>query len=153
MLTAKDIMSSNITTVTLDMPISEVAGIFHDNVISGAPVVDDTGKLIGIITESDLIDQNKKFHIPTVVAIFDAVVYLESLKTFEKELQKMTGSKVKDLYTKDVFSVNMATPINEIATLMADRHFHTIPVLDGDKLIGIVGKDDIIKTMASSGSS
>lgn len=153
MLTAKDIMSRDITTVTLDMPISEVAGLFHDNVISGAPVVDDNGNLIGIITESDLIDQNKKFHIPTVVAIFDAVVYLESLKTFEKELQKMTGSKVRDLYTKDVVSVDQDTPINEIASIMSDRHFHTIPVLKGNKLVGIVGKDDIVKTMASAGPS
>ena len=153
MLTAKDIMSTDTATVKLDMPISEVAGIFHERAISGAPVVDDEGNLIGIITESDLIDQNKKFHIPTVVAIFDAVVYLESLKHFEKELKKMTGSKVRDLYTKDVASVNLDTPINEIASLMAERHFHTIPVLDGGKIAGIVGKDDIVKTMASSNHS
>lgn len=151
MLTAKDIMSREVKAVTLEMPISEVAKIFHDNSISGAPVIDDTGRLIGIITESDLIDQNKKFHIPTVVAIFDAVVYLESLKNFEKELQKMTGSKVKDLYTVDVLSVSLDTPVNEIATLMSEKHFHTLPVLDGENLVGIVGKDDIVKTMASSG--
>ena len=150
MLTARDIMSSEVITVKLKTPISEVAKIFHDKSIGGAPVVDDEERLVGIITESDLIDQNKKLHIPTVVAIFDAVIYLDSLKQFEKELQKMTGSKVRDVYSEDVTSVNPDTPVNEIASIMAEKHFHTLPVVDGDKIVGIVGKDDIVKTMAAS---
>ena len=150
MLTAKEIMSSQVFTVKLDTPISEVAHIFHEQKISGTPVVDDDNHLIGIITESDLIDQNKKLHIPTVVAIFDAVIYLESLRNFEKELKKMTGSKVSDVYTSKVTSVDIDTPINEIASIMADKHFHTLPVLDKEKIVGIVGKDDIVKTMAST---
>lgn len=150
MLTARDIMSDEVTSVRLKTPIAEVARIFHEKAIGGAPVVDDEDRLIGIVTESDLIDQNKKLHIPTVVALFDAVIYLDSLQKFEKELQKMTGSKVKDVYTKDVTSVNPEMPINEIASIMAESHFHTLPVIDGDKIVGIVGKDDIVKTMASS---
>lgn len=149
MKTAKEIMNRAVISVGLDTPISEVAALFHENRISGAPVVDENGRLIGIITESDLIDQNKKLHIPTVVAIFDAVIYLERLKHFEKELRKMTGSKVRDLYTKDVVSVDIGTPLNEIASIMSEKHFHTIPVLDGEQLVGVVGKDDIVKTMAS----
>lgn len=150
MLTAIDIMSSEIEVVKLETAISDVAHIFHDSKISGAPVVDEENHLIGIITESDLIDQNKKLHIPTVVAIFDAVIYLESLRNFEKELKKMTGSKVIDVYTSEVTSVKVDTPLNEIASIMSDKHFHTLPVLDNDgKIVGIVGKDDIIKTMAS----
>ena len=150
MLKAKDIMCSSVITVKLDSSIADVAETFHNKGISGAPVVDDDGKLVGIITESDLIDQNKKLHIPTVVAIFDAVIYLESLRQFEKELKKMTGNKVKDLCSSDVITVDVDTPVNEIASIMADSHFHTIPVLDNSLLVGIVGKDDIVKTMASA---
>ncbi len=153
MLKAKDIMSSSVLTVKMSTSIAEVAEIFHDNSIGGAPVVDDEGKLVGIITESDLIDQNKKLHIPTVVAIFDAVVYLESLRKFEEELRKMTGNKVKDLCSTDVVTVDADTPVNEIASIMADSHFHTIPVLDNALLVGVVGKDDIVKTMASTKTS
>ena len=153
MFKAKDIMSTSVITVKMDTSIAEVAEIFHDNSIGGAPVVDDEGKLVGIITESDLIDQNKKLHIPTVVAIFDAVVYLESLRKFEEELRKMTGNKVKDLCSRDVVTVDVDTPVNEIASIMADSHFHTIPVLEGTRLVGVVGKDDIVKTMASTKTS
>ena len=153
MLKAKDIMCSSVITVSPDSSVAEVAEIFHDKSIGGAPVVDDEGKLVGIITESDLIDQNKKLHIPTVVAIFDAVIYLESLRKFEKELKKMTGSKVKDLCSSDVVTVDVDTPVNEIASIMADSHFHTIPVLDNALLVGVVGKDDIVKTMASTKTS
>ena len=153
MLKAKDIMSSSVITVKMGTSIAEVAELFHDNSIGGAPVVDDEGKLVGIITESDLIDQNKKLHIPTVVAIFDAVVYLESLRKFEEELRKMTGNKVKDLCSTDVVTVDADTPVNEIASIMADSHFHTIPVLDNALLVGVVGKDDIVKTMASTKTS
>ncbi len=149
MLQAKDIMSTKVQTVKLETTISDVATLFHESSVSGAPVTDNENKLIGIITESDLIDQNKKLHIPTVVAIFDAVIYLESLRKFEKELKRMTASTVKDLYTKDVTTVTTDTPINEIASIMAYKHFHTIPVVEGDNVIGIVGKDDIVKTMAS----
>jgi len=153
MLQAKDIMSSDVMTVKLDTPISDVAKLFHENRINGAPVTDNDNRLLGIITESDLIDQSKKLHIPTVVAIFDAVIYLESLKSFEKDLKRMTASTVRDLYTKKVVSVNTGTPINEIASIMAEKHFHTLPVVDEGNLVGIVGKDDIVKTMASSPSS
>ena len=153
MLKAKDIMSSSVLTVKMSTSIAEVAEIFHDNSIGGAPVVDDDGRLVGIITESDLIDQNKKLHIPTVVAIFDAVVYLESLRKFEEELRKMTGNKVKDLCSTDVVTVDADTPVNEIASIMADSHFHTIPVLENSLLVGVVGKDDIVKTMASAKTS
>jgi len=146
-------MTTDVITVKMDTPISDVARIFHEERISGAPVVDEENNLIGIITESDLIDQNKKLHIPTVVAIFDAVIYLERLKHFEMELRKMTGTKVRDVYTKDVVSVNVDTPVNETASIMADNHFHTIPVLDDNKMVGIVGKDDIVKTMATTNPS
>ena len=153
MLKAKDIMSSSVITVRPETSIADVAKTFHDNSISGAPVVDEEGTLIGIITESDLIDQNKKLHIPTVVAIFDAVVYLESLRKFEEELRKMTGNRVKDLYSRNVVTVDVDTPVNEIASIMSDSHFHTIPVLQDSRLVGIVGKDDIVKTMAGFGPS
>ena len=111
------------------------------------PVVDDDGLLIGIICESDLIRKDKKLHIPTVVAIFDWVLYLESPKKIEKEIQRINATKVEDLYTKKVVTVDEKTPIDEIATIMEQKKIYTIPVMDGDRLVGVVGKADLLRSL------
>ena len=148
MLTAKELMSENVITVTGDLTVQELAKILTDNKISGVPVVDDQGKVIGVVTESDLIDQNKKVHIPTVVAILDSFFFLENPDKMEKEMKKMAGSKVEDIFTPGVIAVQLDAPLDEVATLMAEKKVHTLPVLDGELLAGVIGKSDIIRSIA-----
>ena len=148
MLKAQDIMTNNVITVTEDMPVKELAKILSENKISGAPVVDNEGKLVGVVTESDLIDQTKKVHIPTVVSIFDSFLFLESPDRLEKDLKKMAASTVKDISSQELVNVNKDTRLDELATLMSEKKVHTLPVVDGDKLVGVIGKSDIIRTLA-----
>lgn len=148
MLTAKDIMTKDVITVKKDTGVSELADILTKNRISGAPVVDDSGRLLGVVTESDLVEQSKSLHLPTVFTILDSVIFLESAKHFEKELKKMTGAKVEDIYTEKSVAVGLDTPIREIATIMAEKKVYTIPVIDGDKLVGIIGKADVVRASA-----
>ena len=145
MLIAKDIMTRDVITVKKDTGVSELADILTRNRISGAPVVDDSGRLLGVVTESDLVEQSKSLHLPTVFTILDSVIFLESAKHFEKELKKMTGAKVEDVYTEKPLVVGPDTPIREIATIMAEKKVYTIPVIDGDKLVGIIGKADVVR--------
>lgn len=147
MLTAKQIMTRKIITVKPDLEVSELASLFWKNRIGGAPVVDETGKLLGIVTESDLIDQSKKVHIPTVINILDSMIFLENPAKLDKEIKKMTGTTVKDIYSKDAITVTEDTPMSEIATIMADRRLHTLPVVSGDKIVGVIGKADIIRNL------
>src|SRR6266498_1501546 len=144
MLTAGEVMTKDVVTVRKETSIRELAGIFTTRRISCAPVVDDAGALIGIVTETDLVEQDKSLHIPTVISLFDWVIYLESDKKFEKELKKMTGQVVEDIYTTDVLTVTPETPVNRVADLMTTRQIHTLPVVDGDKLVGIVSRIDLI---------
>lgn len=148
MLTARDIMTKDVIAVKKDTKVSELAEILTKNRISGAPVVDDSGRLVGVVTESDLVEQSKSLHLPTVFTILDSVIFLESAKHFEKELKKMTGAKVEDVYTEDPVAVGPDTPIREIATIMAEKKVYTIPVVDGDKLVGIIGKADVVRASA-----
>lgn len=148
MITAKELMSENVITVTRDTLVREFAKILHENKISGAPVVDDQGSVIGVVTESDLIDQNKRVHIPTVVAVLDSFIFLESPEKMKKELKKMAGIKVDDIFAKKVITVQQDMPLDEVATLMAEKKIHTLPVLEGKKLVGVIGKSDIIRTIA-----
>ena len=148
MLTAKQLMTNKVITVTGTTPVRELAKILLENNISGAPVLDDHDKLVGVVTESDLIDQNKKVHIPTVLTILDSFIFLESPNKMEKELKKMAGTTVEDIFAHEVISVQKGTPLDEVATLMAEKNVHTLPVMDGEKLVGVIGKSDIIRTLA-----
>lgn len=147
MLTAKQIMTRKVITVGLELEVSALATMFWENRIGGAPVVDDKGDLLGIVTESDLIDQSKKVHIPTVMTILDTMIFLENPAKLDKEIKKMTGTRVKDIYSSKVVSVEEDTPMSELATIMADRRLHTLPVVAGGKLVGVIGKADIIRNL------
>lgn len=148
MLKAKDIMTSEVITVDENRSVKDLAKILAEKKISGVPVLDDKGKVIGVVTESDLIDRAKKVHIPTVMRLFDAFVVLESLDRMEKDFKKMAASTVKDICNKKVVTVQPDTPLDELATLMAEKQVHTLPVMENEKLVGIIGKSDIIRTLA-----
>jgi CBS domain-containing protein len=147
MLTASDIMTQTVITVRQETPVAELAKLFTTHNISGAPVLDDSDKVIGVVTESDLIDQSKKLHIPTVVTILDSVFYLENPDKMEAEMKKIAASKVSEICSGAPKTISPATRLDEIATIMAETNIHTLPVLEGEKLVGIIGKRDIIKTL------
>ncbi|BCO09121.1 membrane protein [Desulfolithobacter dissulfuricans] len=149
MLQAKDIMTREVITVNEDLPVKELARILSENRISGAPVLDEQGKVVGVVTESDLIDQNKKVHIPTVVAILDSFIFLESPEKMEKDLRKMAGTRVGNIFTRELIAVTPDTPLDEIATLMSEKGVHTLPVMEGENLVGVIGKSDIIRSIYS----
>ena len=83
-----------------------------------------------------------------MVTILDAVIYLESPKSMKKEFKRISATTVEDLYTKKVITVDERTPIDEIATIMTQKRIYTIPVVDGDLLVGIIGKADLLRTIA-----
>jgi CBS domain-containing protein len=148
MLSAKDIMTKKVITVTPELAVEKLATLFWTNNISGAPVIDAEGVVVGVVTESDLIDQEKKIHIPTMISFLDSVIMLGSANKVEKEIGKITGTTVYDICSKEVITLTEDTPLDEIATIMAEKNVHTLPVLAGRELVGIVGKNDIIKTLA-----
>lgn len=147
MQTAREIMTTDIVAVKKETSIRELAELFTARRIGSIPVVDDDGNLIGIVSESDLIEQDKSFHIPTVISLFDWIIYLESEKKFEKELKKMTGQTVGDIYTEEVDTISPDTPISVIADKMSNQKIHSLPVVEGKKILGIVSRIDVIRTM------
>ena len=151
MLTAADVMTRDVITVKKETTIRELAELFSRHRISMAPVVDDSGAMIGIVTETDLVEQDKSLHIPTVISLFDWVIYLESDKKFEKELKKMTGQTVGDIYTQSVKTVAPSAPLSDLADIMSSGKIHAIPVLEDKKVIGIVARIDLIRTMIKRG--
>ncbi len=150
MLIAKNIMTKDVITVQKETSVTDLAKLLTDNKISGVPVLSADGELMAVVTENDLIDQSKKLHIPTVITILDSVFYLENPDKMESDMKKMAGTKVADICTDSVTTIAPDTPLDEIATIMAEKNIHTLPVLDGSKLVGVIGKKDIIKTLMES---
>ena len=147
MQTAGEIMTREVVTVKKETTVRELAELFTLHRIGSIPVVDDNGSLIGIVSESDLVEQDKNFHIPTVISLFDWVIYLESEKKFEKELKKMTAQTVGDIYTEDVNTVTPSTPISDIADIMSRKKINSLPVVEGGRIVGVVSRIDLIRTM------
>ncbi|MBI5191679.1 MAG: CBS domain-containing protein [Nitrospirae bacterium] len=147
MLTAKDIMTTEVVTVGPRTTVEELARILMEHHFSGAPVVDEAGVLVGIVTEHDLINKQKRLHIPTVVRILDAFIYLESSKKFEEDLKLMLAEKVGDICKTDVVTVGEDASVTEMATIMSEKGIHLLPVMRGGRMVGVVGKEDILRAM------
>jgi len=153
MLKAKDIMTKDVITIGAATTIEELSRTLMEHKISGAPVVDDSGNLIGIVTENDLINQNKRLHIPTVMRLFDSFIMLENPGKIEKEIKKMAATTVDEICVKKVVSVTEDASAEDIATIMSEKKVHLIPVVDGKKILGIIGKMDLIKAIIRPGES
>lgn len=147
MPTAKEIMTTEPVTVSPGTSVKELAVILEDNNFTGAPVVDEDGKLVGVVTESDLIDQHKNLHLPTVITIFDWVLPIGGGGETEKELKKMAGSTVADIMSEDVVTVDEDASLEDIATIMSEQKVHFVPVMSGEKLVGIVDRSDVVKAI------
>ncbi len=151
MLKAKDIMTRDVIIVKPDTTIEDLARLFMRHQINGTPVVDDNGNLTGIVTENDLISKNSRLHIPTIVRLFDAFIPLGTSR-LEVEIKKMAAFTVGDICTRDVTTIDEETSVEDIATIMTEGKIHILPVLKEGKLIGIIGKKDIIRGMTSEAS-
>ena len=151
MLKAKDIMTKDVITVKPEATVEELARLLMNNKVSGVPVINDNKKLIGIVTENDLITQNKRLHIPTVIRLFDAFILLGSGR-MEEEIRKMAATTVDEICTKKVVSITEETTLDEIATIMAEQHVHLLPVLRESMVVGIVGKADMVRAMTYEAS-
>jgi CBS domain-containing protein len=145
---AKNIMKKKVITVSPDTSVEELGRLFMEKNLSGAPVIDENGDIYGIVTENDLISKEKRFHIPTIITIFDAIIPLQTDAAVEKEIKRMAATTVGDICTREVITVDEETSINDIATIMTEKKIHLLPVLREEEIVGIIGKKDVIKAIA-----
>jgi CBS-domain-containing membrane protein len=147
MPTAADVMTRDVITVTPKTSLRDLASVIAKKHINGVPVLDDDGKLLGVVCESDLVAQNKPLHIPTVFVILDAVIPLENPWRLQKDFKRLTATTVEEIYSRPAVTVSPNADLSEVARLMVEKKFYTIPVMDGEKLVGILGKADVIRSL------
>jgi CBS domain-containing protein len=138
-------MTSPVITARENTSVADVARLMLSKDVSGIPIVDGRQHLVGIVTEGDLVIQNANVHFPTFLQILDARIYLTSTRHFEEDLRRALGTTAADMMTRDVVTVRVDDDISEAATLMADKLVNPVPVVDGERLVGIITRSDIIR--------
>lgn len=146
MKTAAQVMEAP-RTVSPDLAVKELAKLLVQERRNGVCVVDEEGDLIGVVTSMDLIYQEKRPHLPTFFVLFDSVLPLDDPRKTEEELHKIAGAEVGDVMTDSPVTVEPDTPIDQIASLMVDRHITVLPVTENGKLVGMVTKPGILRVV------
>lgn len=148
--TVADIMSRDPITVKPQTPIKEAIKILAEQRISGLPVVDDAGKLVGVISETDLLWQETGVEPPLHIMFLDSVIYLENPARYDQELHKALGQTVGEVMSDNPVTVKPDQPLRKAAKLMQEKSVRRLAVTDDDeKVIGILTPGDIVRTMAA----
>lgn len=140
-------MTTEVITISPEADITEAVKILLDKGVNGLPVVDESGHLVGILCQSDLVRMQKSLPIPSLFTLLDGFVPMSSSALLEAEVKRIAASRVSDAMSTKVVTISPDMTIDEIAALMVDKKFHTLPVTDEGKLLGVVGKKDVIKTL------
>ncbi|RDY26107.1 CBS domain-containing protein [Romboutsia weinsteinii] len=148
--TAKDIMTTEVIVAKQDDTVSDVANILVKQRIGGLPVVDSNNKVVGIISETDIMKKEKHIESPNVVNFLEGLIFLEDLKKMEDDIKKIAAYKVGDLMSTDIVKVQEDDTFDMIANIMIKKSINRVPVVDKDNTLkGIICRYDIIKAMYS----
>lgn len=142
-----DVMERDVVTIGPDATVHELVLLLRDKDLGGVPVVDGDGRLLGIVTEGDLVIEDADVRAPHYFELLGNLVYLGSQKKFEERLKKMVGNAVADVMTTDVFTVRPNDPAGHAANIMVDKKVNRVPVVEGGRLVGIVARHDIIRML------
>ena len=149
----REVMSRNVVMFGPDDTIDSAARTMAERGIGGAPVVDDSGTLVGLLADDDLIVQETRLHLPTVISVFGAYLELpSSLRHFEADLRKAVGASVSDVMDAEAPTCGADDPLETVATTLHDRNASRMPVVDDDgRLIGIVSRGDLVRAIVGGG--
>jgi len=144
----REIMQTDVPTVSPDDTVPVVANLLASRGLVGVPVVEN-GRMIGIITDSDIIAREADVDAPAVVPFLDAIFIADAGRSFDEELRRALAVNARQLMTSPVISIRDTATLTHIATLMVDEGVNPVPVLDDDdNLVGIVSRADLVRVIA-----
>ena len=143
----RDIMTAEVVVAEPDTSVNLVARLMAGRDISGVPVVED-GRLVGIVTELDLIVRNTRLEPPAFFALLDARIPLETPTHYRERIRHMLGTLARDVMTEKVVSVGPDEELESLAEIMVKQRVNPLPVVEDGRLVGIVSRSDIIAMMA-----
>ena len=146
---ARDIMNGTPPYCSMATPLKEIANRFADENLTGLLVIDDDERIAGIITETDLLAQQGQVHVPSLMAIFDIIIPVGE-ERFEQEIERMQALTAEDLMSQQIVSIAPDADMSEVVNMMIDKDAHHIPVLDGDLVVGLISKHEVICALAKA---
>jgi CBS domain-containing protein len=149
--TVAEIMDREPATVTPDTDVETVIRTLREHELPGVAVVNEGGRLVGIVTESDLVlpDEDGDLHLPHYVNIFGGTVFIEPLRRFEERLRKAFASTAADMMTEDPATVSPDTTVDEAARVIHESGHNRLPVVEHGRLVGIVTRMDVLGALVS----
>jgi CBS domain-containing protein len=148
----RDIMETDPASVTVADSVEQVLHVMRDNDLPGVPVVNEGGRCVGIITESDLVltDENDDFHMPHYFQLFGGIVFLESVSHWEERVRKAFAATAQDMMTENPITIEPTATVREAAKLIARRKHNRLPVIEHGRLVGVVTRVDVLDALISS---
>ncbi|XGB41541.1 MAG: CBS domain-containing protein [Nodosilinea sp. LVE1205-7] len=147
--TVAEVMTPNPVAVNPDTLLQEAIQLLVENQIGGLPVIDPGGKLVGILSESDLMWQTTGVDMPAYVLLLDSVIYLKNPSQYSQEIHKALGQLVRDVMTAKVITISPHSPLRQAAQLMHEKRIRRLPVVDDrGQVVGMVTRGDIVREMA-----
>ncbi len=143
-------MNRDVVSVRPDQDVESLLRLMREHELVGVPVTDEAGKVIGIVTESDLIlrDEDAEVRLPHHIDLWGGVIFLESTKHYEEKLRRAFASTVADMMTPDPITVKVDAPVHDAGKLIAERRHNRLPVVDDEcKLLGVVTRVDVLEAL------
>jgi CBS domain-containing protein len=147
---AKDVMSRDVVTVEPDDTITQAAGLMLTKRLSGLPVVDKAGALVGIVTEGDFL---RRAEIGTTRRRPRWIEFLVGPGRLAGEYTHAAGRVVREIMSREVQTVAEDTPLPDVVALMEKRHIKRLPVMSGATLAGIVTRQDLLRAVVGASST
>ena len=144
----RDIMTRDIVKVRPDTSVSDIAILMSQHRISGLPVVDEQDRVLGVVTELDMVVRNTRFKLPAFFTLLNATIYLETPAHIKERLQHMLGLTAHEIMSEKAITITADASIEALAEMMVGRRVNPIPVVEHGRLVGIVSRSDIVRWMA-----
>ena len=142
-----DIMTREVVSVRTDMRVGQIARVFREHQLSGLPVIDEAGELVGIITELDMVKRHARPQMPTFLPLLGAFLPLGT-KEYKESLRRITGVMAEDIMTTPVNTISPDASVEDAATVMVSNRSNPLPVVDDSgRMIGIISRTDILSVI------
>lgn len=141
-----EVMTSDVVTLDADMTIDEAVRLLSEHGISGAPVVDASGRLVGLLDDTDLLLSEARLHAPTTIELLGAyITFPGESRRYEEQLRQALAQTVGEAMEDEPHIVTADATVEQVATIMVDRGVSRVPVVDDSRhVVGIVTRGDLV---------